>query len=257
MNCAAVLNDLSIVIPAFNEAARILPTLNDLRTFCAQAAVNPEIIIVDDGSTDATVEVVRGWTADGENARLPVRLLSNERNRGKGFSLRRGAEAATHAWLLLIDADGSTEIAEIDRLAPHAEHGADFVIGSRDLPESRLSPPQPSARRIAAGAFRGLRRLWMLPRIRDTQCGFKLVRRAAALEALALSHEERWLLDCEMLAVADRLGYRIVEVGVHWRNDPATHVSAAGEIIASLMGLLRIRRRLSTIPRRSISPAAD
>ncbi len=250
MDCAAILNDLSVVIPAYNEAGRIARTLRDLHEFCAARSITPEIVVVDDGSTDSTPEVVARQTKEVSQGDRGVRLVSNDANRGKGFSLRRGIDAATHAYVLLMDADGSTPLTELNRLAGAVARGAEFAIGSRDMPDSRLLPPQPWARRVAATAFRGLRRLWMLPQIHDTQCGFKLVQRAAALAALAHCREERWLLDCELLAVADRLGYRIAEVGVEWRNDPATHVSAAREVLVSLIGLVRIRRSLSAIPRR-------
>lgn len=239
--------ELSLVIPAFDEALRIERTLRDIVAFASARAARFEIIVIDDGSADATASVVEKFAAANRSEACSFDLLRNRTNRGKGFSLRRGIEAAARPHLLLLDADGSTPIEQVDRLLPPARAGIEFVIGSRDKTDSRLDPPQPLLRRLPAAAFRTLRRALLLRRIHDTQCGFKLIERSAARTVLPLCRESRWLFDCELLAVADRLGFRIAEVGVLWRNDPATHVSVPAEAWRAPAALLRIRRRLAAI----------
>ena len=152
------------------------------------------------------------------------------------------AAAGTH--LLMSDADLSTPIGEVVKLCDWLERGYDVVIGSRDRPESRLDPPQPWRRRLPAWAFRALRRRLLLPELRDTQCGFKLFRREAAREVFARQTVDGWLFDCEVLALADRLGYRIKEVGVTWRHHPHSRVSVWRTMFTALPTLLAIRRRV-------------
>ncbi len=158
--------------------------------------------------------------------------------------MRQGMLAATGELLLISDADLSAPIEEVANLLPWLERGYDVVIGSRDLPESRLDPPQPPVRRWLAGVFRALRRRLMLPGLRDTQCGFKLLRREAGREVFAHVSLEGWLFDCEMLGIADRLGYRIKEVGVVWRHHPHTRVNHWREGLTAVPTLLAIRRRV-------------
>jgi dolichyl-phosphate beta-glucosyltransferase len=237
---------LSVVIPAYNEARRIGRSLIAVRDYTARAAVSVEVIVVDDGSADETAAIVRGF----EGGAPTIRLLTNPTNRGKGYSVRQGVLASSGAIVLMCDADLSTPIEQFDRLRRWLERGYDVVIGSRDLPDSRLDPPQPALRRWLAWVFRALRRRLLLPALRDTQCGFKCFRGAAAREVFERQRTDGWLFDCEVLELADRLGYRIKEVGVVWRNDPDSRVNAASEMVRALPTLLAIRRRVRAIPRR-------
>lgn len=232
--------ELSVVIPAYNEARRIGSTLRRIRDYAAAAPGRWELVVVDDGSVDGTAQVVQRL----EPGRLAVRLLVNPANRGKGYSVRRGMRAAAGDRLLLSDADLSTPIEEVAKLLPWLERGYDVVIGSRDLPDSVLDPPQPLPRRLAAWAFRGLRRRLLLPEVRDTQCGFKLFTRPAAEAVFGRATVDGWLFDCEVLGLAVRLGYRVREVGVVWRNHPHTRVNAVREAARAVPTLLAIRRRL-------------
>lgn len=245
----------AIVIPAYNEAARLEPTLLEVRRFAETWQQPLELIVVDDGSRDATVACARRvmeQPAGLHRARAPwswgplrVRLLENRRNRGKGFAVRRGMRAARAArWRLMCDADLPTPLSELPRLLAALEAGADVVIGSRDIPPARLDPPQPLLRRAAALLFRALRRQFLAPVLRDTQCGFKLFCTPAAEVLFARLREPGWLFDCELLAHAERLGMRIVEVGVLWRDDARSHVPLVSTALGTLPALWRIRARV-------------
>ncbi len=233
---------LSIVIPAFNEEARLEATLARIREYAAWTHVAYEVLIVDDGSTDLTSTVVRRF-APGP---LALRLLSQPTNRGKGHSVRQGMLAATGELILMCDADLSAPIEEVEKLLPWIGRGYDIAIGSRDLPESRLAPPQPLPRRVAAALFRTLRRRLLLPDLRDTQCGFKLFTRRAAHDVFAQATIDGWLFDCEVLALARQRGYRIAEVGIVWSHHPHSRVRPWREACTALPTLWAIRRRLRT-----------
>jgi len=234
------LRTLSIIIPAWNERERIGTTLDAVAAYARRSGRVREIIVVDDGSSDGTADVVRSEDCSP----IELQILVNDRNYGKGHSVRRGMLAASGELLLMCDADESTPIEELDGLLPLIERGFDIVIGSRDLPESRLDPPQPLARRIAAWVFRALRRRMLLREIRDTQCGFKLFTREAGRDVFDRQVEPGWLFDCEVLSLADRLGYRIAEVGVVWRDRSGSRVRPLREALHAIPTLRRIRRRV-------------
>jgi len=238
--------ELSVVIPAYNEARRLGRALAAVRAYLVRADLCSELIVVDDGSRDETADIVREFEAEP----LTLHLLVNPTNRGKGYSVQQGMLVATGKLVLMCDADLSAPIEELERLRPWLDRGYDVVIGSRDLPDSRLDPPQPLPRRWLAWGFRAIRRRLLLPTLRDTQCGFKCFRRAVAHDVFARQQTDGWLFDCEVLGLADRLGYRIKEVGVVWRNDPDTRVNTLFEVLRSLPTLLAIRRHLATITRR-------
>ena len=232
---------LTIVIPAYNESRRLGATLDRLDAFLADRDGDCDLIVVDDGSSDATADLVRTRLRDG----TPLQLLVNAENRGKGYSVRRGILESRGDLVLLCDADLSCPIEEIDKLLPWFERGYEIAIGSRDMPESVLDPPQPFVRRAMACVFRMLRRRVLLPQIRDTQCGFKLFRGETARRIAERLTIDGWLFDCEMLAVAERLGYRVREVGVTWRDDRDSRVRPLREPFLVLADLSRIRRPLA------------
>jgi dolichyl-phosphate beta-glucosyltransferase len=234
---------LSIVIPAFNEAARIQRTIEAVRAYCMDLRSAWEVIVVDDGSRDSTAERVRALDARP----LVIRLLTNAANRGKGYSVRRGVLEATAPRILMSDADLATPIEELEKLAAWVDRGFEVVIGSRDLPDSVLDPPQPLVRRILAWAFRAFRRRLLLPEIRDTQCGFKLFRRETARALFERATIDGWAFDCEVLAIAEKLGYRVKEVGVVWRHDRESRVRPIRHGPAALLDVLRIRRRTRAV----------
>jgi dolichyl-phosphate beta-glucosyltransferase len=208
--------ELSVVVPAYNEAARLPPTVQRVEAFLAGRP--HEIVIVDDGSTDGTVEAARAV------ARTGLVVLRNEGNRGKGYSVRRGMRAARGARRLMTDADLSTPIEDIERLAKALDGGADIAIGSRALKDSNVVLRQPWYREAMGRLFNVFVRLLVLPDLRDTQCGFKLFTAAAAEAAFTPAIQDGFSFDVETLYIARRRGLRIAEIGVTWRNDEATHV---------------------------------
>lgn len=234
---------LSIVIPAHNEARRIGETLERLRRFAARCPWSVEVIVVSDGSGDETPDIVRRF----ESGSFALRVLEDPVNRGKGYAVRRGVLASRGDLVLMCDADLSTPIEEVYRLHGWIERGCAVVIGSRDLPGAVLDPPQPLARRLAAWAFRALRRRILLGGLRDTQCGFKLFTGEAARSLLARTALDGWLFDCEVLGLADRLGYRVREVPVRWCNHPETRVRVLPAVFETPGQLLALRRRLNRI----------
>jgi dolichyl-phosphate beta-glucosyltransferase len=237
---------LSIVIPAYNEARRIGPTLTQIGQYLAQRGQPAEILVVDDGSTDETARVVVSHLAALRDAGLAARVIRLAKQRGKGAALRAGILEAQGERILLCDADLSVPIEAVETLETALADAA-VVIASRDLPDSRLDPPQPWPRRIGAWVFRAIRRRWLLPQIRDTQCGFKLLRRDAARAAVAHCRLDGWLFDCELLAMAAGLGHAIREVAVLWRNDPATHVRPLATALTAVPQLRDIARRAARL----------
>lgn len=246
---------LSVVIPAYNESHRLGGSLRSIRHYAQErwrgGAI--EVIVVDDGSTDSTAEVVRRF----EQGPLELKLLVSDSNRGKGHSVRRGMLEATGDVLLMCDADLSTPIEEIEKMLPLFDPGVGpgaeaearpggpgVVIGSRAMPGAVLDPPQGPLRHLIHHAFRAIRRRIMLPDILDTQCGFKAFTRQAAREIFPLQRAAGYAFDCEVLGLASALGLGIREVGVVWRNDPRSAVRLFRDGPAVLWSLLKIRRRL-------------
>lgn len=209
---------LSVIIPAFNEAARLPRTLERMRTFLEARGGTYEILVVDDGSSDDTVASARA--AGGE----ALTILANGTNRGKGFSVRRGMLAARGERRLMSDADLSTPIEELDALWARMDEGFDVVIASRALPLSRIEVHQGVFRENMGRLFNLLVRMAVLPGLHDTQCGFKLFSAAAAQAAFARSRLDGFAFDVEALFVARQLGFRLAELPVVWRNDAATRV---------------------------------
>jgi dolichyl-phosphate beta-glucosyltransferase len=186
---------LSVVVPAYNEAERVLPTLLAMLEYLPQRYQRFEIIVVDDGSTDATADVVHqlGLRVDG------IRLVCLPKNLGKGAAVRAGMRSASGALMLFADADGATPITELDRLVRAIEDGADVAIASR-TPIGRT--------------FASLVNAWVVPGIADTRCGFKLFRRAAAKRIFDLQQLDGVAFDVELLKLANVLEYRTSEVAV-------------------------------------------
>ena len=231
---------LSVVIPAYNESRRIGPTLDATLAFLGQAGLDGEVIVVDDGSADDTAALVTRYA----ESHPCVRLLQNGSNRGKGYSVRHGALDARGEVVLFSDADGSTPLSETPKLLAALEaEGADVAIGSRELPGSDLAVPQPRHRRAMGWVFRNLVRLIVVRGFRDTQCGFKAFRREAAQRVFRLQTLDGFAFDVEVLFIARRLGYRVVEVPVRWLDSPESRVRVARDSSRMFLDLLRIRLR--------------
>ncbi len=226
------LESLSIVIPAYNEERRLGRTLRITLDYLRRRKLAYEIVVVDDGSIDRTVEVALEYATRG------VRVLRNRVNHGKGYSVRRGVLSARHARVLFMDADLSTPIETLDQWA--GEEG-DVVIGSRFLRGSRIVLRQPWPRRVSGQVFRRLVSWLVLPGLHDSQCGFKLFTRKAAREVFARQTVRRFCFDVEVLAIARQQGLRIRELPVMWRNSDDTKVRLVHDSIGMFVDLLRIR----------------
>jgi dolichyl-phosphate beta-glucosyltransferase len=214
----APLPELTVVIPAYNEAARLPRTLERVRAFLDDRGGDYELLVVDDGSQDGTATRAR----EAGGPRLSV--LSNDGNRGKGYSVRRGMLAARGRRRLMSDADLSTPIEELPRLWARMDEGYDVVIASRALPGARIEVHQPAYRENMGRLFNLLVRLAVVPGLHDTQCGFKLFSAAAAQAAFSASRLDGFAFDVEALYLARRRGFRVAELPVVWRNDAATRV---------------------------------
>jgi dolichyl-phosphate beta-glucosyltransferase len=193
-----------------------------------------EIVLVDDGSTDGTAQAAQAVGGRG------LVVLRNEGNRGKGYAVRRGMRAARGERRLMSDADLSTPIEELGRLEACLENGHDVAIGSRALPGARIEVRQPWYRENMGRLFNVFVRVLAVPGLRDTQCGFKLFSARAAEAIFTAARLDGFSFDVEALFIARRLGYRIAEVPVVWRNDAATRVGLLGGFQA-FPDLLRIR----------------
>ncbi len=233
---------LSIVIPAFNEALRIGKALEGVEKYIAAQPFRTELILVDDGSTDSTPDLFRQF-----QSRWPsTRILQNEINRGKGFSVRRGVLAAQGDFILFTDADLSAPIEEAGKLLQAIESSAaDAAVGSRALDRKLIGVHQPWPREYAGRCFNLFVRLFTGLNIHDTQCGFKLFRRATTRKAFELQRVERFGFDPEVLFLIKRLGGKIVEVPVRWNDNPATKVHFLRDSTRMFLDLVALRWRFS------------
>ena len=245
--------DLSLVVPAYNEAGRIRQTLEAMRSHLAARGLDYEVIVAADGD-DATRDIVAQMSRD--DGRLSV--LGGPERRGKGRGIRLGVARARGRVVGFVDADDKTPIEEMDKMLPWLEQGFDLVIGSRGLADSRVEVPQPLYRRVGSRVF-GLAMhvtlgLW---NVRDTQCGFKFFRGDVARDLFARQRIDGYMFDVEILHLANRSGYRIKEVGVRWRDDGDSRLELVAGNWRNLVDLLRIRVARYPAPagRRAEAPA--
>jgi len=235
---------LSVIIPAYNEAKRLPLTLIDINKHLKDADYSYEIIVVDDGSKDATKEVVRRFSHLIKN----LRLIDNKENHGKGWVVRQGMLEAKGDIRLFMDADNSTSVDQFNKMIPYfveaeqrglrppkrissaeggkvrgttrKREGYDIVIGSRDIEGAKMVPPQPWYKRLAGDLGNLIIQALLLPGIWDTQCGFKAFTEEAARKIFPLMKINRWAFDVEVLSLAKKLAYKIKEIPVTWINNP-------------------------------------
>ena len=232
---------LSIIIPAFNEARRIGPTLEHLDAYLAADGICYEIIVVDDGSSDGTADVVRAIAAH----RHRIRCIEALPNRGKGSAVRRGMLAARGAVRVMYDADGAIGPDELPNIVNPVRLGtADVVIGSRRADGATMIERPPWYRTAWSRASNKVVRWTLVPGIRDTQCGFKAFSATAAVELFTRGRIDRWSFDLEILALARMLDLSILEVPVVWSDDPRSRINPMRDAWRGCRELIEIRRNL-------------
>jgi dolichyl-phosphate beta-glucosyltransferase len=224
---------LSIVIPAFNEGERLGPTLERVIAWVDGSWPGAEILVVDDGSSDNTVEV-----AERHSPR--VRVLKNGINRGKGYSVRHGVLESGGRLVLFIDADLSTPIEECRKLSQQMPH-FDIAIGSRALAKSEVEKHQPFYREAMGKIFNRIVQIVAVGGIKDTQCGFKMLRGEVARELFTDMTIAGFAFDVELLLLAKQRGYSVAEVPVRWSNDERSSVHAVVDSLRMLRDVVRIR----------------
>lgn len=228
---------LSIVIPAYNEGARIEGALERVSSCIAARGWDAEVLVVDDGSRDDTAAIVHRWMLD--NPRL--HLIQNPGNKGKGYSVRNGMLQAAGEIVMFTDADLSAPMEEAERLIAALADGADVAIGSRWLDRTRQTIHQPLYRQFFGRCFNWITRTVMGLPFKDTQCGFKAFKRSAAQTIFRLQTIERWGFDPEILFIARKLKYVVREVPVTWGHDERSRMSYLKDGIKMLEDMAKIR----------------
>jgi dolichyl-phosphate beta-glucosyltransferase len=229
----------SLVIPAYNERDRIAASIEAIAVWrqSRPGGWDWEVLLVDDGSADGTADIARDAA---RRSGLPLEIQSLPRNRGKGAAIRAGVLASGGDPILVSDADLSTPLSELEKLAREMSTHS-IAIGSRAIDEDLVRKKQPLHRRALGKAGNLLVRIFAVDGIRDTQCGFKLFRGAVARELFRDAKVERFAYDMEILHLAQRRGFTIAEVPVLWFNAPGSKVSVLRDMLPTLRDLLRIR----------------
>lgn len=227
----------SIILPAFNESARIGPGLENALAFVRQQEWNVEIIVVNDGSRDDTAEIVKRYMLHAPE----LRLLENPGNRGKGYSVRNGMLNARGDIMLFSDADFSSPIHESLKLIAAIQQGADVAFGSRWLLAETQTRRQSLLRQFVGRAYNMLLRMVLGLPYKDTQCGFKAFTRHAAEIIFTRQQIERWGFDPEILFIARKFGLKMTEVAVEWANDDRSKINPIVDGVKMFYELLTIR----------------
>jgi dolichyl-phosphate beta-glucosyltransferase len=228
---------LAVIVPAYNEEPRIVPTLERLAEYLSAQSYTWKVLVVSDGSSDGTDAIVARFCESHPR----FELLAYKPNRGKGYAVRQGMLLAEAELLLFSDADLAAPIEEVEKLLPHVEQGADIAIGSRPLKESRLEKRQPLYREMLGRFANKLIQLFGVRGIHDTQCGFKLFRRDAAKEIFARCKLNGFSFDFEAFMVAQDLGFSIVEVPIRWAHQEGSKVVLWRDAPKALFDLFKLR----------------
>jgi len=228
---------LSLIIPAYNEENRIQKALNKIIKYLEGRGYPYEIIIIDDGSSDDSVKVINKLSERYKK----IKLLQNENNKGKGYSVKKGMLSSNGLYVLFSDADLSTPIEEIEKFFSWLRCGYDIVIGSRALEDSDVQIHQPWYRETMGKIFNVLVRFLAIKGIKDTQCGFKCFKREVIPSIFTRQTIDRFGFDVELLWIASKKGLRTKEVPVQWFNDSNSRVNPLTDGISMLYELLKIR----------------
>ena len=232
---------LSVIIPAYNEEKRLPKTLEEIDKYLRKQDYDYEILVVNDGSKDKTVEIAKGLISKIKN----LIVTGYKKNQGKGYAVRFGMLEAKGDYRLFTDADNSTSIDHVEKIWPEFKKGFDIIIGSRDIKGAVLDPPQPWIRKLILGeGFKLYRKIIIgLWGIEDTQCGFKCFTKKATEKIFQKCRINRFAFDPEILVIAKKLGYEIKEIPIYWKNDPESKVKFKS-IIKMALDLIKIRLNL-------------
>jgi dolichyl-phosphate beta-glucosyltransferase len=228
---------LAVVVPAYNEEPRILPTLERLREYFEAQPYRWSVTVVSDGSTDRTNEIVQAFC----DVNPCFHMNGYRPNRGKGHAVRKGMLDAEGELVLFSDADLAAPIEEIEKLLPHIRPGVEIAIGSRPLKESRLEVRQPFYREMLGRTANKLIQLLAVRGIQDTQCGFKLFTKEAAVQVFSRCKLDGFSFDFESLMIARDLGLHIEEVPIRWSHQEGSKVVLWRDVPKSLIDLIRLR----------------
>jgi dolichyl-phosphate beta-glucosyltransferase len=229
--------ELSVVVPAFNEERRLPITLENVLPFLEACGRRFEVILVDDGSSDSTLAIMREWAQ-----RHPcVLVVTQQPNLGKGRAIAQGVKVSRGGLVLVSDTDFSTPITELPKLEAAVDAGADIAIGSRGKRGSQVELSQPIYRVLMGKTFNLIVQGLILPGIWDTQCGFKLFRGGIARELFARLTTDGFSYDVDILFRARRARLRIIEVPVRWINSPESKVSPVRSSLQMLRDIFRLR----------------
>ncbi len=228
---------LSVVIPAYNEERRIPATLQSLKEYFKDKDYEYEILVVIDGAKDNTAQVVK-------DANIPnLRLIDNKKNCGKGYVVKQGMLKAKGKYRLFMDADNATTIDHVEKLLPYFDEGYDVVIASVGVKGAKIVNNEKLYKRIFGLGSNLIIQLVLVPGIKDTQRGFKMFSAKAAEDIFKRLTVDRWGFDFEALAVARKLGYKIKEVPIRWKNDPESLVKLSA-YVKTFTELLKVRINL-------------
>ena len=240
--------EVSIIIPAFNEALRLPATLDRVERFLATAGLSAEVIVVDDGSRDATADVVRQRAAVWPQ----LKLVAAEHNGGKGAAVRLGMAEARGRYRIFSDADLSVPIDDLEKLLRPLRTGAGVAIASRGLKDSQVELHQPWYRETMGKIFNRLVRIFVLGGLHDTQCGFKAFTDEVAERVFPALQTRGFGFDVEVLYRARHAGYQIVEVPTRWINSPQSRVHPIRHSTMMFLELLAIPGRVRKHPTKGI-----
>jgi dolichyl-phosphate beta-glucosyltransferase len=232
--------ELSVVIPVYNESARVGKTLQESFAYLKSKKNPSEIIVVDDGSRDDTVKIVNQFKRLAGRGQS-LKVLQQPINRGKGAAVRTGALAALGKTVLFMDADNSTPLREFENFKPLLKEGFEVLIGSRAVDRKKVKVHQPLHREAMGRVFNLMVQLIATPGLWDTQCGFKVFSRRAAQAIFPLQTIERFGFDVELLYIGRKLGFKVREVSVHWFDNPASKVHVFRDSTQMFLDLLIIR----------------
>jgi dolichyl-phosphate beta-glucosyltransferase len=227
----------SIIIPAYNEEQRIVSTIQSIAEYFQERKADYEIIVVDDGSSDKTAQVVRGLAQENPQ----IELIQLPQNCGKGVAVKTGMLRANKNFALYTDADGASPISELGRLENAIYEGADLAIGSRAVNSEDTVITTAIHRKLMGSVFNFIANFLLVPGIRDTQCGFKLFTKQAREYIFPRQQVERFCFDVELLLIAKEGGFKIAEVPINWTNIAGSKVNLIGDSLQMFFDMLKIK----------------